>query len=115
MIIEISGLPEGQKIKNISVNVKFEDGVAEIKTSTESTESTESIDDIAQQIIEDNYQASIKGIGESFDKRVEDMMEEESTTPPSPPPIRLLKEGEASTEPKREPIPIPPEMTDQQF
>jgi hypothetical protein len=94
MIIEISGLPEGQKIKNINVEVNFEDGVAEINTSTESTESIDDIDDIVQQIIEDDYQASIKGIGESFDKRVEDMMEEENA---------------------REPIPIPPEMTDQQF
>jgi hypothetical protein len=91
MIIEISGLPEGQKIKNINVEVNFEDGVAEINTSTESIDD---IDDIVQQIIEDDYQASIKGIGESFDKRVEDMMEEENA---------------------REPIPIPPEMTDQQF
>jgi hypothetical protein len=94
MIIEISGLPEGQKIKNISVNVKFEDGVTEIKTSSESTESTESIDDIVQQIIEDDYQESIKGIGEDFDKRTKVIMEEENA---------------------REPIPIPPEMTDQQF
>lgn len=91
MIIEISGLPEGQKIKNINVEVNFEDGVAEIKTSTETTEP---LNDISKRIIEDDYQESIKGIGESFDKRVEDMMEEENA---------------------REPIPIPPEMTDQQF
>jgi hypothetical protein len=34
MLIKIEGLPEGQKIEHINVDIKFVDGVATAKTTT---------------------------------------------------------------------------------
>lgn len=35
MIIKIEGLPEGQKIKHINVDISFEDGEAVVKTKAD--------------------------------------------------------------------------------
>lgn len=35
MIIKVEGLPQGQKIKHINVDIQFEDDVAIVKTKTE--------------------------------------------------------------------------------
>lgn len=88
MIIEISGLPEGQKIKHINVDIQFEDdGSAVVKTkATPSHKEPLSVDT-----------KSVLGVSDDFgisDEIIPDM---------------------PNIEEKREKKDIPPEMTDMEF
>ena len=93
MIIEISGLPEGQKIKHINVDIKFEDdGSATVNSTVDGKETDKSFNETP--VNEEPLSVdTVQALGTGTDDLI--------TAP-------LIDE-------EREHKDIPPEMTDMEF